>query len=68
MHMTHHAAVMTQLTPIWLALAEGRGKVIDAHTVEVELSSGDKRMLRTKYILIATGGKPVKAPIPGSVR
>ena len=48
-------------------IAEGRGKIIDAHTVEVELSSGEKRTLKTKYILLAVGGKPVKAPIPGAV-
>ncbi|CAL8470802.1 g10344 [Coccomyxa elongata] len=47
-------------------LIEGRGKLLDANTVEVELASGGQRTLRTKYILIATGGKPVKAPIPGS--
>ena len=48
--------------------AEGRGSVVDEHTVEVELSAGGTKTLTTKYILIATGGKPVKAPIPGSVR
>lgn len=46
---------------------EGRGKLLDANTIEVELASGGKCTIRTKYILIATGGKPVKAPIPGSV-
>ena len=50
-----------------LMIAEGRGKITDAHTVEVELSSGGKRTLKTKYILLAVGGKPVKAPIPGAV-
>ena len=53
-----------QMSPM---IAEGRGKIIDAHTVEVELSSGEKRTLKTKYILLAVGGKPVKAPIPGAV-
>lgn len=48
--------------------AEGRGSVVDEHTVTVELSAGGTKTLTTKYILIATGGKPVKAPIPGSVR
>lgn len=46
-------------------LIEGRGKLLDRHTVEVELSSGGTRKLTAKTILIATGGKPVKAPIPG---
>ena len=50
------------------AAAEGRGSLVDAHTVRVELSSGGTRTLRTKHILLAVGGKPVKAPIPGAVR
>ncbi len=47
--------------------AEGRGRVVNEHTVEVELSAGGKRRLTTKNILIATGGSAVKADIPGSV-
>ena len=47
--------------------AEGRGRVVNEHTVEVELSTGGKRRLTTKNILIATGGSAVKADIPGSV-
>ncbi|CAL5220151.1 g2113 [Coccomyxa viridis] len=47
-------------------LIEGRGKLLDAHTVEVTTPAGEKRILKTKYILLAVGGKPVKAPIPGS--
>lgn len=41
---------------------------MDAHTVRVELSAGGTRTLTAKYILLALGGKPVKAPIPGAVR
>ena len=48
--------------------AEGRGSLVDAHTVKVELAAGGTRTLTTKYILLALGGKPVKAPIPGAVR
>ena len=47
--------------------AEGRGSLVDAHTVRVELSAGGTRTLTAKYILLALGGKPVKAPIPGAV-
>ena len=53
---------------VWRHVTEGRGSVVDEHTVTVELSAGGTKTLTTKYILIATGGKPVKAPIPGSVR
>lgn len=50
-----------------ISVTEGRGKLLDAHTVEVTTPAGEKRILKTKYILLAVGGKPVKAPIPGSV-
>lgn len=41
-------------------LLEGRGRVIDAHTVEV---AGQR--YTSRYILVATGGRPQKPPIPG---
>ena len=47
--------------------AEGRGKLIDKHTVEVDLSKGGKRIITSKYILLALGSKPVKAPVEGNV-
>lgn len=40
---------------------EGRGTLIDAHTVDV-----DGKRYTAKHILIATGGKPTKLPIPGA--
>lgn len=48
--------------------AEGRGKLIDRHTVEVELSEGGTKRMTGKTILLALGGKPSKIDIPGSVR
>lgn len=48
--------------------AEGRGVVLDPHTVEVRALDGSVRQLRTKRILVATGGRAVKPPIPGAVR
>ncbi|PNW78971.1 hypothetical protein CHLRE_09g396252v5 [Chlamydomonas reinhardtii] len=42
-------------------LVEGRGRVVDAHTVEV-----DGKRYRAKNILIAVGGKPHKLDIPGA--
>lgn len=47
--------------------AEGRGSIVDAHTVEVKLADGTKKLLTAKNILVATGGRAVKAPIPGAV-
>lgn len=44
-----------------VTLVEGRGKLVDAHTVEV----GGKRYT-AKYILIATGSRPYKPELPGA--
>jgi glutathione reductase (NADPH) len=41
-------------------LIDGRGKLVDAHTVEV-----DGRRYTAKYILVATGGWPELPDIPG---
>lgn len=48
--------------------AEGRGIILDPHTVEVRAADGSVRQLKTKNILVATGGRAVKLPIPGAVR
>ncbi|MHC4947040.1 MAG: Si-specific NAD(P)(+) transhydrogenase [Planctomycetota bacterium] len=38
----------------------GRARLRDAHTVEVEDDAGDRRLLRGRFILIATGSTPVR--------
>ena len=48
--------------------AEGSGSLVDAHTVEVSLPGGASRRVTAKHILIAAGGRAVKAPIEGAVR
>ena len=50
------------------ACAEGKAKLIDRHTVEVALAAGGIRRLTAKNILLAQGGTPVKADVPGKVR
>ncbi|KAK3233743.1 hypothetical protein CYMTET_55976 [Cymbomonas tetramitiformis] len=45
---------------------EGRGKLIDAHTVEVTDAAGHKTLLKTANTCIATGGYAFKLPIPGA--
>lgn len=45
---------------------EGRGKLLDAHTVEVIAADGSKRTLKAKNILVATGGYATKLDIPGA--
>ncbi|GLI70632.1 hypothetical protein VaNZ11_015567 [Volvox africanus] len=44
-----------------VTLIEGRGRVVDPHTVEV-----DGKHYRAKNILIAVGGRPSKLDIPGA--
>ncbi len=44
-----------------VTLVEGRARLVDAHTIEV----GDRRYT-AEHILIATGGKPFRLPIPGA--
>ena len=45
-------------------IIEGRGRVIDGHTVEIE-SHGTTRRVTAETILIATGGWPSMPDIPG---
>lgn len=47
--------------------AEGRARLVDRHTVEVTLPDGGKKRLTAKNILLAQGGRPIKADVPGKV-
>ena len=47
--------------------AEGKAKLIDRHTVEVALAGGGTRRLTARHILLAQGGTPVRADVPGKV-
>jgi len=47
---------------------EGRGRLLDAHTVHVSFAVGGEQRITGKNILIATGSKAVKLEIPGKVR
>ena len=50
-----------------LVSAEGKAKLIDRHTVEVALAGGGTRRLTARHILLAQGGTPVRADVPGKV-
>ncbi|MEW5299041.1 MAG: hypothetical protein WDW36_002091 [Sanguina aurantia] len=45
---------------------EGFGRVVDPTTVEITMADGSTKKLKTKNILVATGGSPTKIPIEGS--
>ncbi|EFJ53152.1 hypothetical protein VOLCADRAFT_78818 [Volvox carteri f. nagariensis] len=49
-----------------VTLIEGRGRILDATTVEVAAPDGAVRHLRAKNILLATGGVATKIPIEGA--
>lgn len=44
-------------------VVEGRGRLVDAHTVEVESASGERSRLRAKHgVVIATGSATIQVP------
>ncbi|KAG2500152.1 hypothetical protein HYH03_001734 [Edaphochlamys debaryana] len=45
---------------------EGRGKLLDAHRVEVTAPDGSVRVLKAKQVLLATGGVATRIPIEGA--
>uniref|UniRef100_A0A2P2LI30 glutathione-disulfide reductase n=1 Tax=Rhizophora mucronata TaxID=61149 RepID=A0A2P2LI30_RHIMU len=49
------------LTNANVTLIEGRGKIVDPHTVEV-----DGKLYSARHILVSVGGRPFIPPIPGS--
>lgn len=48
-------------------LFEGEGKVVGPNEVEVTQLDGTKLSYSTKHILIATGSRAQRPPIPGQV-
>ncbi|KAF9605959.1 hypothetical protein IFM89_021285 [Coptis chinensis] len=67
--MAHKNAELNRLTGIYknilknanVKLIEGRGKIVDPHTVDV-----DGKRYSTRHILISVGGRPFIPDIPGS--
>jgi glutathione reductase (NADPH) len=44
---------------------EGRARIVDPHTVEIDLAGGDRRRVSAENILVATGGWPSLPEIEG---
>jgi len=44
---------------------KGEGQIIESGTVEVTDTAGEKEMIKSKNIIIATGSKVMRLPIPG---
>ncbi|ERN18871.1 hypothetical protein AMTRI_Chr07g24750 [Amborella trichopoda] len=48
-----------------VTLLEGEAKLVNSHTVEVTQTDGTKKQYSAKHILIATGSRATRPPIPG---
>jgi len=46
-------------------VARGEGKIVEPGKVEVTNTAGEKELIKTKNIIIATGSKVMRLPIPG---
>jgi len=51
-----------------IKIARGEGKIIGPGKVEVTDTAGQKKVIKTKNIIIATGSSVMKLPIPGMNR
>ncbi len=48
-----------------VTLFDGRGRLLDAHTVEVTGSDGRVQQVQANKVILATGSRPVQLPLPG---
>ena len=67
MHACHVLAQPLGCSHCRLPWAEGRGSLVDAHTVEIKGIHGSTKRVTAKNILVAVGGYPNKLPIEGAV-
>jgi glutathione reductase (NADPH) len=59
-----HGIYVSLLEKSGVAIHEGYAKLVDPHTIEIKKASGTERVTAER-IMIATGGHPVMADIPG---
>jgi len=45
---------------------KGRAKLTPSRQVEIDTGQGQKQTIQAKKIILATGGKPIRLPIPGA--
>ena len=58
------AASLKQLEEAGATILRGKARFVDEHTLEI--SGPDVRQLTAVHVVIATGGEPLRLPIPGS--
>jgi glutathione reductase (NADPH) len=54
------------LTGAGVEIVRGRGVIADGHSVDVALAGGGTRRISSRFILVATGGMPVRPTIAGA--
>ena len=57
----HAESIAKRLSRSGVVSLHGRGRLVDAQTVEVTGLGGDKQLLKTRRVVLATGGRP-RAP------
>ncbi len=48
-----------------VTVLDGRGRLLDARTVEVTGADGAVRQVSAERVILATGSRPIKLPLPG---
>jgi NAD(P) transhydrogenase len=60
MEQQEHDRIESAMDRHGIDVLHGRGRLIDAHTVEITPADGQPRRVRARFILIATGSSPLR--------
>ncbi len=63
---THVAGVQSLLRGNKVEVIVGRAKLASSMQVEIDSKEGQKQVIQTKRIILATGSKPTMLPVPGA--
>ena len=63
---THVAGVASLLKGNKVEVIKGKAVLAPSRKVEIDTGQGQKQAIQAKKLIIATGGKPIKLPIPGA--
>jgi dihydrolipoamide dehydrogenase len=63
---THVSGVQSLLNGNKVEVIKGRAKLTPSRQVEIDTGQGQKQTVQAEKIILATGGIPIKLPIPGA--
>jgi dihydrolipoamide dehydrogenase len=63
---THVAGVESLLKGNKVEVIKGKARLAPSLHVEIDTRQGQKQTIKAKKLIMATGGKPIKLPIPGT--